>query len=145
MNEYRDVHASILKFCTDFSAEMVPFGHVLSVENLDAFAEPNNWPNRDLIGPKEFHISIDEKVLRLETMIIISTINDRNLFRLAELVNYCLNHFLPGKALPLYDAVSGAKRGQLIVANGTEVVPPLAAEARTMQPIMVNLISDRAL
>lgn len=144
MNEYRDTHASILRFCSDFAQEMKTWGYDLQVENLDAFGSPKEWPQKDVIGPQEFHFAIDEHTISMSVALVVSTIDDSQNFRQADILNHCLNHLLPGKVLDLYDAKSGAKRGLMVVANGSEIAPPLEAETRTMQPIMINLFSDRS-
>lgn len=145
MNEYRDTHASILRFCSAFAAEMEIWGYTLQVENLDAFGEPKQWPEVDVIGPQEIHFRIDEHSLSVSFALVVSTVNDANHFRMSDILNHAFNKCLPGQTIDLLDANSGAKRGFLIFANGTEIAPPLSTETRSMQPVMVTLMSDRTL
>lgn len=145
MNEYQDTHSSLLRFAKDFSDELQNFGFDFATENLDAFAEPKLWPEGDLLGIKEFTFTVDDQFIQISAMLIVSTQQDKNHFKLAKVLNLGLNHLLPGKLLDVFDANSGAKRGWMVVQNGTEVAAPIESDTRSMQPIIFSLLSDRTL
>jgi hypothetical protein len=145
MNEYQDTHSSLLKFAKNFATELQTFGLDFTAENLDAFAEPKMWPDGNLLGIKEFTFAIDDQFIQISAMLIISTTQDKNHFNLAKALNLGLNHLLPGMRMDVLDSNSGAKRGWMIVQNGTEVAPPIESDTRSMQPIIFSLLSDRTL
>jgi hypothetical protein len=145
MNEYRDTFSSVLKFCRDFSDEMKGRGWNLTVVNFDAANDPQTWPTTDVVGVSEFDFELDDGTIGVSMMIILSTFEDTNNFRLIEIMNQLVNRLIPGKRVNLVDGSNGRTRGFLVVQNGTRVAPPLDLETRTAQGIMVSLLSDQTL
>ena len=145
MNEYRDTFSSVLKFCSDFAAEMKGRGWDLTVVNFDAANDPQSWPSGDVVGISEFDFEMDDGTIGVSMMLIISTFEDTNNFRLIEIMNQMVNKTIPTKRIPLVDGSNGRTRGFLVVQNGTRVAPPLDLETRTAQGIMVSLLSDQTL
>lgn len=145
MNEYRDSFASAIRFCRDFAEDMKAFGFDLDVMNFDAADSPEMWPNKDVIGLAEFNLELDDGIILIQNIFAVSTIEDTNNFRLNEIMNQLLNRLLPGSAIKLYDAKSGKLRGLLAIRNGTRAASPIATKTRTVQPIMVSLLSDQIL
>jgi hypothetical protein len=145
MNEYRDTFSSVLKFCNDFAAEMKGRGWDMKVVNFDAANDPQTWPSSDVVGVSEFDFELDDGTIGVSMMLVISTVEDTNNFRLTEIMNQMVNKTIPGKRMSLVDGASGRTRGFLVVQNGTRVAPPLDLETRTAQGIMVNLLSDQTL
>lgn len=145
MNEYRDTFSSVLKFCSDFAAEMSGRGWNLTVVNFDAANDPQTWPASDVVGISEFDFELDDGTIGVSMMVIISTVEDTNNFRLIEIMNQLVNKLIPGKRIQLVDGANGRVRGFLVAQNGTRVAPPLDLETRTAQGIMVSLLSDQTL
>lgn len=130
MNEYRDIHASLLRFCSDFAEEIGG----LEVVYLDAFTDAQDLPSGDFVGLTSLQIDLDSP-LRGQAGIVISTVNDTNLFRLVDLVNRMANKLGPAHRLKVYNAGSGRVTSQLSVLAGTRIAPPVETERNPMQPI----------
>lgn len=145
MNEYRDTFASLIRFCQDFSTDMAASGFNLKVMNLDAMADPQEWPDQDVIGVAEFDFELDDGTIQVDLMVAVSTFEDTNNFRLNELLNHLVNRLLPNQRIKLLNANNGAARGFLYVRNGTRVAPPFKSTTRAIQPVMVSLLSDQIL
>jgi hypothetical protein len=120
-------------------------GWNLTVVNFDAANDPQTWPTTDVVGVSEFDFELDDGTIGVSMMIILSTFEDTNNFRLIEIMNQLVNRLIPGKRVNLVDGSNGRTRGFLVVQNGTRVAPPLDLETRTAQGIMVSLLSDQTL
>ena len=140
MNEFRDTQSSLMKFAAEFAA---PRG--LLAINLDNFANPMEWPEGDFIAIAEFQMDIDHPFVMPALAFVISTKEDTNLFRMAELVNELLNELLPGKRIKMIDATSGVTRGWLSVLNQTRVGTVEQTDSQPARPIMVRFKSDQTL
>lgn len=145
MNEYRDSRASMIRFCRDFVNEASGLGIQMEVMDFDVAGEPQTWPKKDVIGIGEFTMTLDDGVIEVEVAIGLSTVEDTNNFRLADLTNMLLNKLVPGMRLKLLNASSGQTRGFLVVANGTRVAAPFPSTTRTIQPVLISLLSDQTL
>lgn len=145
MNEYRDTFSSMLRFCRDFAEEMKAFGWNLEVKNFDASGDPQTWPAQDCVGISEFDFELNDGTIEVSLMIILSTYEDTNNFRLTEQMNKLVNKVIPGGMIKLYDGSNGRTRGLFAVRNGTRVAPPLDLETRTAQGVMISLLSDQTL
>lgn len=143
MNEYKDTFSSLLKFCRDFATDMQGKGWNLEVHNFDAAGDPQTWPQHDVVGLSEFDFELDDGSIEVSAMIVLSTWDDPNGFRLADQMNQLVNRLLPGCPVKLFNASSGATRGIMAVRNGTRVAPPIDLTVRTAQGVMINLISDQ--
>lgn len=145
MNEYRDTLSSLLRFCKDFADELNTQGYALQLLNLDAAGEPGVWPAADVVGFGEFNFELDDGTIKAEAAIGISTVGDDNNFRLDDIMNLLVNKLIPGSRIKLYNGSTGAVRGLLVVRNGTQVMPPVKTETRSIRPIMFSLLSDQTL
>lgn len=135
-NVYRDIQASLIRFCRDFGDL-----HNLGFVNLDAHTEPETWPDQDFIGIGELNVDIsdtDEVTLSFA----MSTKDDAYLLRMSELINHLLNELLPGSSIPLLDAETGEQFALLMITDGVRVGPPLKTESQPLQPIMVRMLSN---
>jgi len=135
-NIYRSYHTSLIRFCRDFAD-----AHGIGFVNMDAHADASSWPEGDFIGLGEFNVVFgqpDEVMLALA----ISTKDDLNLLRMAELTTALVDLVLPTSCIDLYDAVSGDVIASLTVAEGVKVGAPLPTESQPVQPVMLRLLSD---
>lgn len=145
MNEYRDSRASVIRFCRDFADEMLGRGIEMDVVDFDTAGEPQTWPKKDVIGIGEFTFTLDDGNIEVDVAIGLSTVEDTNNFRLADLTNMLVNKLIPGMRVKLLNASNGQTRGFLVVTNGTRVAAPLPTTTRSIQPIMISLLSDQTL
>jgi hypothetical protein len=113
--------------------------------NFDAAGEPKTWPKKDVVGIAEFLFQLDDGHIEVQNAFVLSTYEDMNNFRLNDLLNHLVNRLIPGKQLMIYNSSNGQAKAQLVVLNGTQVAPPLSMETRTVQPVMVRMLSDQIL
>ena len=137
-NEYRDIHGSLLRYAADFAAE---FG--LTALNLDAYANPTEWPTGDFIGVAEFEMDT-EMPFRMATLaLVISTRDDTNLMRMGALINTLNDRLSPTRFIQIYDLDTGLSRGRLSVLNGTRVGKIVRTESQPARPFFFSLQADQ--
>lgn len=145
-DQYNNVQASLFSFCNTLISSYKPsISDTLSIEKLDAFADPSKLPEHDIVGPMHFQMSVYEGLLEVETMIVFSTVNDRNLFRLDEMIGKTFERLLPGSTIPLVRASDGTKIGQFTLKNGTSVLPVDNSANRPVKAIAIQLALDLAM
>lgn len=133
----RNIHASILRFCSDFAE-----ANNLTVVNFDAHADDDTaLPPGDLIGMAGLSWNVDDHFVEVNVMIGISTEEDTNLFRMINLLDPLFESLLPTKRINAYNADTGDKAGNFVVENGTRAMPVGGSAARPLQFIMIGLKS----
>lgn len=143
---YKDIRASLFKFCAVFIDDMV--GGLLETKiepfDFDAHGETQKLPENDLIGVANMVISTEGPLATTVCVFGISTNGDLNLFRMTDLVAEMYERLLPGKQFPLVDAITGVELGKMTVADGTEASFVMRAEQRPLKFIGVTLKCSRA-
>lgn len=132
----RTLHASIMRFCTDFG-EL----HNLAFVNFDAHADESTMPSQDVIGMMGLSWDVDDEFLEVNVMLGVGTLDDSNLFRLVDKIGELFELVLPSKRISAYDADSGEEIGHFVVRNGTRALPVAGSQSRPVQHIMVGLTS----
>lgn len=145
MNEYRDIHASLLRFISGFCTELNQFGYNLTPLNLDAFANPTAWPEGDFVGLAEFQLESDGKLPEVMAAIVVSTREDANLMRMVDLTNRVMNKLIPGMAVTIVDAKVGTPRGRLYVIGSVRAGSVQNTDSQPALPVMLRFKADRAL
>jgi hypothetical protein len=138
-NEYRDIMGSLLRFAADFAS-----AHSLTAINLDAFANPTEWPAGDFIGVAETELDTDMPLQSVSLAFVISTRDDVNLMRMGILMNALTDLLKPSMTMPIYDLDTGAPRGRLAVSNGTRVGKVVRTESQPARPFFLTLQSNQA-
>lgn len=142
-NPYRNIQSSLLRFCSDFAAEMGNFGYAMTKVNLDAKGSPKEWPAENFIGVSDIQYDFDESVVQVTLAFVISTVEDMNLHRMDEIINHLVERLLVGSRVLIVDALSGAPLGHLTVANGLRVGVIANTDTQPAKPVFVRLISDQ--
>lgn len=143
MNEYRDIEASILRFSSDFATEVTQFGLDVDVVNLDAYANPSAWPEKDFVGPSEMRIDLTDGVIYVTLAMVVSTRGDVNLSKMSQIVNRLVNKMHVGARIPILDALNGIPRGHLTRTEGLRVDAVVQTESQPAKPVFISLISDQ--
>lgn len=117
----------------------------LGVFKFDAHAEINSYPETDLIGPGGLTIECDDGLITASLVIGISTMDDENLFRLDALIGQMFRRVKPGSIIPLVDAETGQKYGNLQVMGQLSVLPVELTKIRAFRGIAIHLGSDQTL
>ncbi len=136
-----DIHSSLLRFCADFAANYPG----MSVVNFDAHADESTVPNTDVIGISSLSVKASSQLITVKGMFGLSTVDDTNLFRLVSLMDDLYDKLLPTRILQIYDAVTGADNGILVVEDGTNMLPVGGSIARPLQFVMISMASTRTL
>lgn len=143
MNLYRDLHASLLRFCSDFAFTISDLDHKPVFVNFDASMEEGDLPNSDAMGPLALSFELDDHLLMGTVQIGYSPWEDANLFRLVERVDTLLELLKPGCKINVYDAGgtdTTPPKGLLVVQNGTHVMPVIKGEIRPVQFIAIHFM-----
>lgn len=144
MNEYRDIYKSVFRFAHTMTEILSSEGYQFSVHNMEAFANPQEWPAEDFIGVDEMRVEFtDPHKIYVYTLFVISTRDDRNLMRMNEVTNLMVNMLIPTRRIPIYSGETGEVRGRLIIRDGTRVDRPVQTDSQPARPIMVSMVSDQ--
>jgi hypothetical protein len=137
---YRDLHASLLRFCVDFSQGCDPKPEFV---NFDASGDENSLPKSDILGPLALSFELDEHILSGTVQLGFSTWDDTNLFRLVERVDAMLELLKPTSKLPIYDSTNMTSdvKGWIVIENGIRVMPVIKGDTRPIQFIAVKFSS----
>ena len=136
MSHYNDIWASIVKFCQTFATANAP----LTVVNLDAHADLTSLPTSDIIGPKNYMLDYNEGTQVASVMLVVSTLDDENLFRLDGLMGKLYQQLTPGKTIPFINADTGATMGVLKIMDGTSVSPVARTNSRPVKFVGIDLV-----
>jgi hypothetical protein len=147
MNEDLYLHgqASLFAACNALKTQMLTASPALGVFKWDAAADHAALPENDLIGPFKYIAQNMGGMLVVSTQIVVSTVNDTNLFRMDEIVNAAFKMFAPGKRINLIDAATGTPFGFLISSDETTALPIERAGSRPVKSIAIELRADHAL
>ena len=142
IDTYRNIHASLLRFCSDFAGEMTMAGHPMQPVHLDSFINEDDWPKSDFIGVGQVTVEMDETP-EVYCVFALSTNQDPNLMRMSRVMNHLSNRLMPNQSLNLLDSETGNPIGLLMVAKGTRVDPPITTRVQPIQPVYVRLLGDQ--
>lgn len=144
-NLYADAQASLFAFCRELIAELNPsVSSTLELVKFDAYADPKELPEKDLIGPFQFQVDVDGSLLTVSWMLLLSTIQDTNLFRLDDMVSHAFQRVQPDKTVPFVAADGSGNKGLLKVMEGVQVMPVDLTANRPMKAIALQMGTDRA-
>lgn len=141
MRIYRDIQASLLRFCSDLT-EQWPTDTPQFV-NFDGSGEEAMLPKCDLIGPLGLTFELDDHLLVGNVQIGYSSWEDLNLFRLVERIDVMLELLKPTSRISIYDSTGEvtSPKGVVIVQNGVRVAPVVTGQSRPIQFILVPFMS----
>lgn len=124
-NTLEDLQASLLNFSKLFAERMVTAGISQTLTNMDfeSVQSEDELEERDLTGPANLQVTLDEHLLEVEVMFGVTTYDDLNNFRLKALSGYLFEELKPTRNLPLLDCNTGEVLGTLVVQNGTTMMP----------------------
>ena len=142
-NEYTDVNASLRRFLVTSCQELALLGIPTTPLNLDAFANPTDWPPGDFLGLSEFMLNTDGRMIDGAAAIVVSTREDVNLDRMTRIVNLLLEKLLPGKSIPIYSTATTSVRGRISLIGTTRVGAVVNTESQPAQPIFIHFRSDQ--
>lgn len=137
---YRDLHASLMRFCQTFANE-VNGGVTPSFTNFDASFEDTDLPPNDLTGYFALTFTVDDGMVDGSFQVGYSTFDDLNLFRLVDAMDQLLARLLPMNKLTVYNADTGNPVGLMVIKNGTRLMPAVGSKTRPVQFIAVQFLT----
>lgn len=137
---HRALRSSLIKFIKTF-ADNTP-GSTTFLD-LDSFRQHQDFPDGDLAALNGFTWVVDGKIIQVLCSFGISTLNDPNLFRHAELIDSLATSLMPEETLSLIHPDTGDTLGWMVVQNGTTIQPIEKTDTRAFQFIQVSLLLDR--
>lgn len=145
MNEYRDIQASLLRFCSEFAAETTQFGDTLIGINVDGYVSPEDWPEEAFVGPNEVQMDLSPEGISVTLAFVLSTPQDPGLYKMDKIFNRLVDRLVTGSRLKIYDAVAGTPRGHLIVNGPTRAGRVVSTMSQPAKPLFVSFLSDQML
>lgn len=136
---YRNIHASIMRFCNDFIEEMDPHDITLKFVNFDAHEEITEFPDGDLVGFGDFALQIDAEFSTVICSFGITTQNDPNNVRHAIAMDYLLEKLMPLEKIMVRNAETGEEIGWMVVSGDVSVLAPTKTDTRAVQFVVVTM------
>ncbi len=132
---YDDLHTSLLRFCQTFAESQ---DQEMEFRNFDSSWSEDELPPLDVVGTLGLSFEFNDHLIDGSLQIGVTTLQDKNLFRLTSIVSKLLESLRPTNKLTIYSAETGAKIGLLVIRNGTRVMPVAGSKTRPVQFIAVN-------
>ena len=144
---FNDFQASLFSALNDLISKWKSEGHTSDMQPFkwDAHSDVSVAPETDLVGPMELSLQSNSGLQTASAMIAVSTINDTNIFRLDQMAGDTYARFSPDQTLPLIRASNGNSYGIINVKNGTELMPIMNTDIRSVRAIAVSLAADKVL
>lgn len=143
---YENLHGSLVVFSTDVIDDRKVAHPGAQIEFIDweAHANIHELPNADLIGTTALTFTEDEPDMFSGSFTIgVSTYaDDKNLFRLRNLVGEVFRRLRPKSKVALYDHETLEQRGWLYITDGTTILPMTRADVRPLQFVQCSYIFD---
>ena len=145
MNDYfNDFQASIFALLYQKALNWKASGVLQGFEmfKFDAHATLEEIPKVDVLGPMELSVESDHNLQTAQCLLAISTYDDHNIIRLDRMTGDLYAAMRPDTRIPLVDAITGNRKGSLVVMNGTSIMPILNTDTRAVRTIGVTLGAD---
>lgn len=124
---YRNLRASLVAFCKNLipvlQARFPQYTGGLSAQDFDTFQEEKDLPQMDCLGTAHTSFEVNNHVVSIETMIGVSTLADKNMFRLHDWMSVVFEAVRPGAQIPYLDADTGEVLGSFTILDGTRAMP----------------------
>lgn len=127
-NSYRNVQASLLRWLSEQAAL-----HGGTAVNMEAAEELDDWPDLDMFALDSLTVQTegrDEPLEVCSAVMMVATEDDPNNMRLSERISDVYDALKPGQSLPLYDALTGLRIGELYCVNKARVMPVVRTGGR---------------
>lgn len=128
---------------TENNKGWVEVGYDFFFVDFDDHAQIQELPNHHLVGTKAISVNVDEHMVEMGLLLVVSAFGDSNFQKHDVVVDALFSRYLPTKSINIYRSSDGAASGHFMVKNGTEVMPMAKADQRPVQFISVALATDR--
>lgn len=134
------VYKSLLRFCSDLCATSP---HPVLYHAWDSRNEESELPRADLLGLSGWSYRDDGDLLYVSCGLSLSTIEDANLMREIEILDYIHEHAGRGNTVPIRDPNTGFEVNSLGV-TAFEILPPGATLIRNYRTAALEMLLNRA-
>lgn len=142
MSYHLNFRSSLLKFCNERINDLI-YRDLLNsgaaFVDFDAHAQMTSVPEVDILGTANLTWNLADKMFDLDVMFGVSTLRDTNMFRHHRVLDFLVDYLAPEKQIPVVDADTGADRGWMVVTNGTQLLPVMKTDTRSLQFLQVGL------
>lgn len=140
-NLYNNIHTGMTKMVQGLIVDLTTPEFPLQYITLEAYAEENDLPSGDHIGYSGLTMQVEGQIVRGKCMVGVIVENDENLFRLRSHMGQVFSRLLPESPIAVYDAETGEVKGQMLVTDGTEVMPSDGKTGRPFQLVAFDWIT----
>lgn len=146
-NYFLDLQVSFFRFCMDVVQDWKKCGFTSDMQTFkwDAHPEIPSFPNTDIIGPMDLTVRNEQTLQSGGLMIAVSTLNDKNIQRLDQMVSDLYHRLVPDTRLDLVRNSDGLAHGNIYIKNGTQVMQVLNDDTRATRAISVSFSVDQPL
>lgn len=145
MSFHKHFRSSLIKFCQTQLDELMS-EDIININSqyvdFDAHAQLTSLPEVDLLGTANLNWLVDEKTFDIDVMIGVSTFRDANMFRHHETIDFLADRLMPEKQIAVIDANLATTLGWMVITNGTQLLPIMKTETRSVQFLQVGLLTS---
>lgn len=138
----QDLYSTILKITNEMRTEMQAtpgLSDSIGFFNFDAHVDETEFPDGDFIGIQAFTVDGEgEPTFEVGVAFVVSTRNDKNLFRHIQMVDHIFNRLKIGNEWRVVSATDGSDVSFLYTMPGRSVLPMRPTETRQVQQVMVS-------
>lgn len=128
---------------TELGKQWVPIPPDYFFLDFDGHSQTQELPTHHLVGTKAIGLIVDEHFVETSFLAVVTMFNDSNFVAHDKIVDALFMRYLPTKKVKLYTTSNGQHNGDLIITNGTEIMPMAKADQRPIQFISVAANTDR--
>lgn len=139
---YQNIQASLFYLTKVYKDGALSVSPGLKGFKFDAWAEEEELPNTDLIGPSNVILEDDGSLLRISCQFNICTFNDENIMRLDELIDGLYDVLRPSNVFNYIDHKTAVPSHTLKVGEKVTIFPIARVRNRALKSIAVQLFTD---
>lgn len=137
---FDDFCVTMQKYATTKITELVTDAPTLTYFDWDTVSEENELPDTDLFGPSGMGMTDEGKLIDLVFAFGMSTVNDKNLFRLRKMASKVYKDFRPDALVPIYNHSTGEIYSWAKVTGPTAITPINRSVTRPLMFVTVRAL-----
>lgn len=131
---FKTARLSTIRFINNLKPNLIQY------IDWDESSDIQTLPIGDLVGLNAFTMSNQGKMHEIAFGITIATNNDKNLFRITDLVDLYYNAVLPEKEFIIHDPQNTNPIAKALFIEGAQIHPITRFETRVAQSIQVSAL-----
>lgn len=133
MDSYQNIHASLLRFCSDNALNLKTlYAETFTPVVIDAYADDNELPETQLIGIENLAVVSASDKMPFDTFSVLITIglrNDTNNMLLSKVTGNLFEQLRPAHEIMLLDCDDGSRLGTMKLKGRTSIMPIMRSPA----------------